>query len=779
MVVAPRLQRLVTFASAVYLLFLTVDNVQTHYVAFEEVGRIAISVAYLHVVVPLNVTGVLDAVNTIETGLNLTFANFRQQHFSDPEWYRYYYVDRPYHDQIDITIQGLRALRPEFLKASSRRSKRLQHIRLIMPLVAQSISDYPDAYRYRRFLPIAGAVGPILLKGVFGTIHGLYNHRQLAKLKTDLTTVIANQNRMMTMLREVPPPDQSSPNGPLEFLRPFVSNVTQISGPAIIMKLININRDLDDEVDRIYEAVQAAQHHRLSVTLLSASALRDLFWRIKNRAAELDTEVLISDHSGLFQIETSYVSDGNDISLVIHVPTANKKSILRLMRYLPFPLSFAQDHFLMPQPSKTLLAISEGEPRLSMELDDSDLESCHKIGSMHMCERMGVLDTSQDLSCLGAMYAQKFSEAMSLCEMKVLPQKETALQLNDNWFALYIISKFTASVHCRNGTNNEHHLSTGFNKITLSSSCSLKLQQHQLFADSSLKIQNQIKEFKWSESDLAISDERMAAAAEVLDQAEHPNGPLDLNDINSQIVQNKRSPGWLYFFIVVGIICLLAFAAWIFFYIQCRQLLDVGAGFKLIYDFIWPPEDKRLYKGLPATLPRKHRRRRPPSEVEIPMQNLPSRQRTAHAEVHREPEVHSAPPPLPPQPHSPRIRPRSSSNADLLTARPTRRSLDNISDPAYYSDVPLPSRVRRQNREEMQLHEIRPLHRMEVPHLHPEHQHLLPGLNDEVRSLLQRAYRHRDSIFHPGSGQSRSSDSRRSRHQPVEIPSMFARHRRF
>jgi len=45
---------------------------------------------------------------------------------------------------------------------------------------------------------------------------------------------------MMTMLREVPPPDQSSPSGPLDFLRPFVTNVTQISGPAIIMKFTSM-----------------------------------------------------------------------------------------------------------------------------------------------------------------------------------------------------------------------------------------------------------------------------------------------------------------------------------------------------------------------------------------------------------------------------------------------------------------------------------------------------------------------------------------------------------
>ena len=114
-------------------------------------------------------------------------------------------------------------------------------------------------------------------------------------------------------------------------------------------------------------------------------------------------ELLIEQPSDLFQIEVSYFFDGEDISLLLHVPMAAPNSLLRLQRFLPFPLSFTNTHFLLPRPPKNLFAISSGEPRLSLELNEADLEGCYRLNSLHVCERLGVLSKKTDRSCLEAL----------------------------------------------------------------------------------------------------------------------------------------------------------------------------------------------------------------------------------------------------------------------------------------------------------------------------------------------------------------------------------------
>ena len=86
---------------------------------------------------------------------------------------------------------------------------------------------------------------------------------------------------------------------------------------------------------------------------------------------------------------------------------------------------------------------------------------------------------------------------MARCQMDVVPISEQVLQLTDNWFLIYSTVTFTTQINCLNLTASEHHLKIGMNKLPVSPTCQLQLNQHFVFADTSLKVKNQIKQIQW------------------------------------------------------------------------------------------------------------------------------------------------------------------------------------------------------------------------------------------------------------------------------------------
>jgi len=66
-------------------------------------------------------------------------------------------------------------------------------------------------------------------------------------------------------------------------------------------------------------------------------------------------------------------------------------SILRLFQLHPFPLPFTDTHFLMPDKSNQILAISSGVNCLSMEMSVANLKGCHRINSAYLCEHHSIM----------------------------------------------------------------------------------------------------------------------------------------------------------------------------------------------------------------------------------------------------------------------------------------------------------------------------------------------------------------------------------------------------
>jgi len=587
-----------------YLLLLTLLPLPLHgqHVVFEDVGQVATSLSYLHVALPLNLTGIRTLLHDYRQAL--LFNNSAQFPFeTSTEFYRQKFDDLFVHRLIVPAMRDLNEVLAELRQRADRFDARLANLTALMPSITTAKSNSFDTetmhFRKKRFAPFLTS---LVMKGVFGTIHGLYTQSKYRTLKKELNTVIVEQKRLIAASR-----GQDEAIAALrtesEQLHSFMSNLTIFAPMRIITRLRSLELLIDEEIDKLWDAVQVAQQHRLSIRFLPAAAMDRLFRNIQRRAEQSGNQLLLERPSDLFQIELSYCYDGDDITLILHTPMAPKTTILRLLKFLPFPFSFSQTHFLMPTPHKRLLAISSDEPRHSMELTDAELEGCYKVNNLYMCERQGILKLRMGLTCLGALYDQKFRLATELCEMKAVPITESVLQLNDNWFLVYAVQQFTAYITCRNSTSSEFHFAVGVNKISVSPTCSVKLQDHILHADTALREPTDVIQFSFSLAGTSFTPEEIADAEVALAElAESDDQDPTLDDLRSLKTMSRRFPRWIWF-VTLAAVRLTFIVLFSIFGTAClHKYWLIARALKLLADRVWPRQNPdAIYDVQPTT----------------------------------------------------------------------------------------------------------------------------------------------------------------------------------
>ena len=559
---------------------LPAEPADTYQVVFEEVGQVATSVSYLHLAIDLHLIDLRRALDDYDVIIDSTFDAVTPLHF--PREFTTF--EKYWNPMMTNFSTEFMTMRNQFRTRHKQLVARLDHLTNILPHTAGNApEDYQvDDVRFRRHSRTKRALPLVIIKGVVGTLMGLYNRHQTNKLRETLDNTVKEQKRLMVTV--------ASHDKQLDMLKssysylPVIVRETSLMEPMkVLIRLLEIEAMINKEVDRVTHAVQQAQHRRLAISVLSGDKLLKAFERIRLRTKELRLELLVEQPSDLFQIEVSYFFDGRDISLLLHVPMAAPNSLLRLHRFLPFPLSFTSTHFLLPRPDNSLFAISSGDKRLSLELKEADLEGCYHINSLHLCEKLGVLSSNIENSCLGALYNQNFERASDLCRLDVVPPAERVLQLGDNRYLIYALQTFTAPLKCRNFTASEHHFKAGINRVEVSPSCSLSLQEHVIFADSALRLDNQIREISWNPAELGMDPDELADAQESIQSAiedQHDNPTLA--NLRQRSGHRRRWVGWTLFFVLLGLLIGVAVKLWILGFLSTRKIWLLKKSVKLI-----------------------------------------------------------------------------------------------------------------------------------------------------------------------------------------------------
>jgi hypothetical protein len=212
--------------------------------------------------------------------------------------------------------------------------------------------------------------------------------------------------------------------------------------------------------------------------------------------------------------------------------------------------------------------------RQSAIISHNELQTCHNVNNIYLCDKQGVLKTDISSTCLGALYQQEFTIAQKLCPFQVSNAEETVKQLLNNWFIALTTRKMMAPVTCYNGTNSELSLQAGVKKFYLSPGCQTKLDQHFVISDMSLRIDSDIMTFEWPWDN-----------TELLDSLDDLTNQLQQSGITTptleeiiQISQERRTcPSLISFSILAASTLLISLCLAISIFIAKRKFSSITA----------------------------------------------------------------------------------------------------------------------------------------------------------------------------------------------------------
>jgi hypothetical protein len=232
----------------------------------------------------------------------------------------------------------------------------------------------------------------------------------------------------------------------------------------------------------------------------------------------------------------------------------------------------------MPDPANQIFAISSGVDRFSIEMSVANLMSCHCINSAYLCERHGVMRRELNSTCLGSLYMQDFVGATNLCEMQIVEQVETVLQLQDNWYLVYSPVAFTSYIICLNNSNSKVFMKMGPNRVNISPSCRMHLKDHMLVSDFSLRLDSIIKHYEWDLDEIAFSPEERTLSSHWLEVLDSESvGRSTLNSICQDIAMERRSSSWTYLFSILGALAatilavIIAYTVYVHYFVTLKK----------------------------------------------------------------------------------------------------------------------------------------------------------------------------------------------------------------
>lgn len=602
-----------------FICFIGLLRLGLPHVVFEEFGTLAGSVSYMHVTLHINLSHVDNLIQTyirqatelkenIVQVFDVTIKNTTYD--GTKEWFESEkqvvlsvidtFIEAAEGEELTIrNLQNVLPLdqqynpnRPMYRDSRSIKSKAAQGLvskgaQEILDVLQKKGLHLPNKKTGGKYFKIARtglraakilkgisplSMGFSLVKGIFGTFMGLYNVFQMEKLRRELRGVIQTQNRVIEVLADHQA-QLLDLKDELDDIKSQFAVQQAIKSSVIAAQLTRGLSTLKSATQQAIHAVQQAHHHRLAIDYLDPDTLDFLYNTLSQQASDSKYKLLTRFPSDLFQLELSYMFDGEDVVLFLHVPMVPIDSLLTLYRLKPFPIPFSDTMALLPKPSSSLLALSNSIPRAMTNIEHADLVDCHQVNQVYLCERHGVLQNNIKASCLGALFEQDIPTAQQICDLELVPYQEAVLQLKNNWFLIYSPVMFTAYVLCFNSTSAAKPIKVGVNEVFVDPSCRLDLNNHTLTSDLSMKLDAEVTYFPWQVADLSafgVNEEDIKAAMMLRTTAGERNIYL------ADVIQNKHFssayPKWQWVMAALIFTALVALVIFVFLSIGTHRL---------------------------------------------------------------------------------------------------------------------------------------------------------------------------------------------------------------
>jgi len=441
---------------------------------------------------------------------------------------------------------------------------------------------------------------------------GLYNMHQISKLKEALAEQQAKTNMLIQVTNEH--------SQILKELASDLKLLTSVVDAFLVHNPAKISAVLGEQVGQLEwrvrqtrNALQQLQHKRLAIDFLSSYQLTQMHESLLELAKQNNVQLLPKFTSDYFQLETSYLQDGPNILVLLHVPCINPVNILTVYRYLayPYPLpaklqysqatiahtlyDILQDHApstvnmtmvndspymeaLFIEPEAQFIAV--GREKQYKIVSDGELAMCSKRSSMFLCEEHQVLRHDLEQSCLGSLFIRNEEGAKRFCKIRKEILRETVYQLSATEHLVFSPQPFTATVQCRNNSYYPMFLSQN-DLVTIPSGCRTRLQSHSIASDLSIDISSPAIRFPWHWNPLDLpasmlndpdkTDIQMQRLHNSIKLLENVTAhPTIIPQISADHLINPLSFHWSWWTICIILICVII-ALFILYCMFCRR----------------------------------------------------------------------------------------------------------------------------------------------------------------------------------------------------------------
>jgi len=470
------------------------------HIIFDEVGTVAGAVSYVHLAINVDFASIRAASAQAELALDNYEAKVQPlipKEFGNQK-------NGELTKQYQLTHTELMTNRRTKLRRLQRRLDDIQHALPRRDRARRGFDDvkvYLDSAKaavhttkaisksFTNALGISATLSNILANGAFGNFLSIFNPLQLGTIRLAFSKMI----ECFTSHDEFLTDNQ----------RLFQNNDNSFTFGAYLQALqseSNFNTAFDAierSLDDVAFAMQEAQHNRLAIELVPLTELQRLFNELQQEADRTGTQMIITAPAHLFQLETSFIYDGDNAALLVHVPLIPPGTLSTLYKLRPFPIPIGDGNVIMPRESPSLLAKSNQlEDKWSI-VQQYNLHTCSKVNNIYVCPGQGILHSQTESTCLGALYLEKVPLAKELCTLDIIPEYELAVPLDKDRFLVYALTTHTASLECPGKRLEAVHIPQGISQQTIPEACLLKMSRTTVFSQFSLRLSGNVKYYKW------------------------------------------------------------------------------------------------------------------------------------------------------------------------------------------------------------------------------------------------------------------------------------------
>ena len=378
---------------------------------------------------------------------------------------------------------------------------------------------------------------------MLGTFLGLFTELELTKIRSHVENLETSQN-MLIHIAHTHDQQIHLLHAELSHLSLIIDTLIRYNPALVYAKLYAQVDDVAERMQILLDCVQQLQHQRLSVTLLDLPQLHTMYTSVLNVAQSKQYTLLPSKPQDFFQLDTSYVRVGADVLIFVHVPCLTDNYLLTIYKFAnlpipvsslltpdslnltssplapvhtikdlltnfnnPLPTSPAQEAiFFVPETDMIAIGRNDGHSNRYKLLSHSDLAGCIQKNHIYLCEHHQVLRTDLEGSCLGSLYLQSERGVRENCRLDRRPLRETVYQLSPTSHLVFSPTPHTAQILCRNGSHFPIRLQST-TKIQVPPACSLRLYNHTISSDDSIRIKPESLQFTWSFNPLMLPSE--------------------------------------------------------------------------------------------------------------------------------------------------------------------------------------------------------------------------------------------------------------------------------